>query len=105
LGYFAATLRTALGDFDFGASYYLPVNDNILYFIIWLLVVIVTCIIFLNFIIAEASASYQNVKDNLDALKNYELANLVSEAETMMPDHRKNPSLFPKFIIVRKEDN
>ena len=56
-------------------------EENSLYFFIWFLVVVITCIIFLNFIIAEASASYQNVKDNLEALINKERASLVSEAE------------------------
>jgi hypothetical protein len=68
------------------------------------MVVIITCIIFLNFIIAEASASYENVKENLDALKNKEKAALIAEAEMMMPDNRKNPSTFPPFIVIRFED-
>jgi hypothetical protein len=100
-----SALRAAIGDFDFSASYYLQVNENIMYFVIWLMIVIITCIIFLNFIIAEASASYESVKENLVALINKEKASLVSEAERMMPDSVKNPSLFPKYIIIRKEDN
>ena len=81
LGSFASSLRTSIGDFDFDAAYYLTNEENSLYFFIWFLVVVITCIIFLNFIIAEASASYQNVKDNLEALINKERASLVSEAE------------------------
>ena len=57
-GSLATTLRTSLGDFDFEASIHLEENENHLYWAIWLLVVIMTCIVFLNFIIAEASASY-----------------------------------------------
>ena len=53
-----STLRTAIGDFDFTAAYYLTKSENWMYFIIWFMVVVITCIIFLNFIIAEASASY-----------------------------------------------
>jgi len=67
-GSFASTLRVSLGDFDFEASTRLYEKENILYWVIWLLVVIMTCIVFLNFIIAEASASYQSVKDRLDAM-------------------------------------
>ena len=52
------TLRTGIGDFDFGASYYLNKDENWTFFIIWFITVVVLCIIFLNFIIAEASASY-----------------------------------------------
>lgn len=80
------TLRTGIGDFDFGASYFLKKNENWTFFITWFVTVVVLCIIFLNFIIAEASASYANVMENLDALKNKAKALLISEAETMIPD-------------------
>ena len=74
-----------MGDFDFDPSLYLSPQENILYWFIWLCVVIMTCIIFLNFIIAEASNSYQNVKDNLTALVNKERASLIAEAESQIP--------------------
>lgn len=95
------TLRTGIGDFDFGAAYFLKKNENWTFFILWFLVVVILCIIFLNFIIAEASASYADVMDNLDALKNKEKASLISEAETMIPDKFKNPIFLPKFIVIR----
>ena len=77
LGNIFYTLRTGIGDFDFGASYYLNKAENWTFFIIWFIVVVVLCIIFLNFIIAEASASYAKVVENLDALKNKEKASLI----------------------------
>lgn len=70
-----------MGDFDFGASYYLQTNENILYFIMWVIVVVLTCIIFLNFIIAEASNSYQKVVDDLEPLIYKSKATLIKEAE------------------------
>jgi len=84
-GTLIGTLRIAMGDFDFDPSLYLSPQENILYWFIWLCVVIMTCIIFLNFIIAEASNSYQNVKDNLTALVNKERASLIAEAESQIP--------------------
>lgn len=93
-----------MGDFDFGASYYLTQEENILYFIMWVVVVILTCIIFLNFIIAEASASYQKVVDDLEPLIYQSKAHLIKEAEQIMPDRFKNEDLFPRFIIIRSVD-
>ena len=104
LGFFLSTLRIAIGDFDFGASYYLTVSENWLYWITWFQVVVITCIIFLNFIIAEASASYQDVKDNLIPLINKSKASLIQEAEQMIPDKYKNDNLFPKYVIIRNVD-
>ena len=57
-----------MGDFDFDASTYLTQQENTIYWIIWLLVVVLTCIVFLNFIIAEVSNSYQAVKNQVDVL-------------------------------------
>lgn len=101
LGYLASTMRVSLGDFDFDASVYLTKPESWLYWGIWFLTVVIQCIIFLNFIIAEASNSYAVVKENLDQLINKEKSTLVCEAEKMMPDRVKNHNLFPKYIIIR----
>ena len=76
-----STLRISMGDFDFGAANYLPPAENRIYWGIWLMVVVMTCIIFLNFIIAEASASYEKVKENLVSQINKEKSTMVGEAE------------------------
>lgn len=104
MGFIATTLRVSIGDFDFGASIFLDQRESWMFWVIWFLVVVIQCIIFLNFIIAEASNSYTVVKENLDQLINKERANLVSEAERMMPDSIKNQSLFPKYVVIRQVD-
>ena len=58
LGNIVSTFRMSLGDFDFDAATELLPHMNIIFWLIWFLIVVVTNIIFLNFIIAEASASY-----------------------------------------------
>jgi len=103
-GYIFSTLRVSIGDFDFGGANYLSPEENMLYWFIWLIVVIVTCIIFLNFIIAEASASYEKVKENLDAMINKEKASLIAEAETMFFSSKKDNLKFPKYIVIRKAE-
>ena len=63
IGQFLWTFRTSLGDFHMIlASGKLNSIDNKLFWIAWIMTVIVTCIIFLNFVICEASASYNIVK-------------------------------------------
>ena len=73
--------------------------------VIWLLCVIMTCIIFLNFIIAEASSSYQSVKEMLTAMINKERASLIVEAEDIMFERNKNDKTMPKYIIIRQIEN
>jgi hypothetical protein len=42
-------------------------------------------LIFLNFIIAEVSATYERVKDQIEALIYKERASLIAEAEDIIP--------------------
>jgi multisubunit Na+/H+ antiporter MnhE subunit len=90
-----------LGDFDFDAANFLTPAENHLYWAIWLMIVLLTCIVFLNFIIAEASASYEVVKKSLEAMIYKEKTSLVTEAELMYFKSWKNKSNFPKYIIIR----
>lgn len=71
------TIRISMGDYEFDGANYLEDTENIIYWVIWLVMVVVTCIIFLNFVIAEASASYEKVKGNLDAQILKERASLI----------------------------
>lgn len=54
-----STIRLSMGDFGaIDAAQYLSKEDIWIFWIIWFINVIVTCVIFLNFIVAEASESY-----------------------------------------------
>jgi hypothetical protein len=104
VGNIMSTFRMSLGDFDFDASKELLPHINIIFWVIWLLIVVVTNIIFLNFIIAEASESYAKVNDKLDEMILKERTDLISGSEDMSPDFVKNKNLFPKYIIIRSID-
>jgi hypothetical protein len=61
------TFRMALGDYtSVSTAIYMEDSDNFCFWIIWLAIVIITCVIFLNFIIAEACHSYEEVSENLE---------------------------------------
>ena len=102
------TLRLSLG--DFGPEFFLIANDpavygeeHILFWIVWVIMVLFSALIFLNFIIAEVSSSYEKVKENIDALIYKERAALINEAEDIMSDTAKaNNKKFPKYIIIRQ---
>ena len=97
-----STLRISMGDFDFGAANFLTPAENAIYWAVWLMVVCMTCIIFLNFIIAEASASYEKIKVNLKSEINKEKSSMVGEAEGQLPMRFKTDLLFPKYVVVRE---
>jgi len=64
-------------------------DEQIVFWVLWLLVFLGGCLIFLNFIIAEVSASYEKVKEDIDALTYKERAKMVREAEDFVSDARK----------------
>ena len=61
-------------------------------------------LIFLNFIIAEVSNSYQKVRDRIDEEVQKERANLINEVETLYTEKYKKsrPDIFPKYTIIRE---
>jgi hypothetical protein len=92
-----------MGDFGcIAASDYLTPAENWLFWVIWLITAIMTCIIFLNFIVAEASASYSEVSEQLEEYIQQQRADLVAEAESLSPDSWKTESRYPRFIAIRK---
>ena len=59
-------LRFSLGDFDFGPTNHLNRFERTVFWIVWVIIVLMTCIVFLNFIIAEVSESYQKVNSKVN---------------------------------------
>ena len=104
-GSFFTVLRTSLGDFDFGASEFLTDEEDLMFWMIWFLIVIMTCIVFLNFIIAEASASYEKIKNRLDAEIYKAKTDMICESEIMTFKRSKTQDMLPKYIIIRNIDS
>ena len=106
MGNVMTTLRLSLGDFDFGVleGDTLNVKQHWLFWIIWVIMVIFSALIFLNFIIAEVSNSYQRIKEQIDSLIYKERAELIEEAEDIMSSRTKknDKTKFPKYIVVRE---
>ena len=72
----------SIGDYaNLPAAGSLSYTSNIVYWFIWLITVIVTCVIFLNFIVAEASNSYNEVSEYLEEFIQKQKADLTQEAE------------------------
>jgi len=101
IGNFLNTLRISLGDFDFEASILLSKEKNWLFWYVWFISVLFTCLIFLNYVIAEASACYNEVKDKLGAYIQNEKVDLIDEVERMIPNILRNQNNFPKYIVTR----
>jgi len=58
-------------------------EENALWWLVWVITVLMTNMIFLNFIIAEASASYEKVISRIHSMQNKERAMMISDAEIL----------------------
>jgi hypothetical protein len=96
-------IKLSVGDFGvIGKSMYTSdAETNWLFWFSWFVIALIACIIFLNFIIAEASASYEKVSNNIEETIKKAKAVLISEAEMMRPFVFKSNLKFPKYIITR----
>jgi len=84
--YWFSTFNVSLGNFDFDPPTALNgKSENIMYWFLWSITLITTNIVFLNFIIAEASESYAKVKETLHESKAKEKADMINESEFMLP--------------------
>ena len=103
IGDFMWTLRLSIGDgAAIEASKKLSPADNRVFWVLWFIVTIVTCVVFLNFIVAEASASYTKVVETLEQVIWQEKASLIVESEEMANEQKKTPEQYPKYIICRQ---
>jgi len=105
LGKFAgnllSVLRMSMGDNDFSAVALFDEERAIVFWVVWALIAYLTSIIFFNFVVAEASASYERVCDNLDEVLILEKAQLINESEEMTGKYGDQKKKFPRYLIVR----
>lgn len=101
MGNMLYVFRTSVGDFDFESSTHLSREENMLFFASWLIVTILSMIVFLNFIISEIGGIYNTVYEKKDKLVQKEKANLILESELLMPDSWIDDKKFPKILIKR----
>ena len=67
VGNFYSTLRLSVGDYSYiGGAPYLETVENVCFWVMFIICVFVTTIIFLNFIVAEASNSYNGVSEKME---------------------------------------
>lgn len=69
MGEFMWTFRISMGDFSaISATKGLSPIETRIFWVIWFITALMTCIIFLNFVVAEAMCSYEKVKEYLDSV-------------------------------------
>ncbi|CDW85239.1 wd-40 repeat protein [Stylonychia lemnae] len=106
LAYFLMAFRISSGDFQLDD--YHTQEDGLVIFtwIIWLIAVMTLNIVFMNFIIAVISESYERVMQKLVAESYKVKANMIVEREQLFNEvELKSKVNFPNFIVLRRPLN
>lgn len=103
ISYYVMIFRTSIGDYNLD-NYSKKSTYHELAWILWLLVMIVGNMIFMNFIIAVVNESYENCMSKMVAQSYKVKVDLIVERESIMKPSvfKKNKDWFPNFLIVRR---
>ena len=100
------TLRISIGDNSaIGPATLFDPVENIIFWFVFFITVFASNIVFLNFIVAEASNTYAVVTETLEATIWMERSSLIAEAEDMTWEKYKDTNKFPKYLIVREVES
>ncbi|CDW88576.1 UNKNOWN [Stylonychia lemnae] len=106
LAYFLMAFRISSGDFQLDDFHSQENGLVILTWLIWLIAVMTLYIVFMNFIIAVISESYERVMQKLVAESYRVKANMIVERERFFTkDDLENTKYFPSYIVVRRPLN
>ena len=96
--------RVSMGDFAVldSVKYMNKQEEVIVFWILWFLMVLTLAVVFLNFVVAEASETYNQVSESIVEFIYQQKADLIADAESIMPNRLKYVDHFPQFIIKRK---
>ncbi len=102
-GYFMMSYRLSSGDFEIENYSSQRASLIIFTWIVWIVGVLVLNVIFMNFIIAVISESYEKVMQKLVAQSFIVKAEMIVERELHMAEEDlRDPINFPKFLVLRK---
>lgn len=97
-------MRQAVGDYDTLKMIEGSKDFKILAWFFWFLILIIGNIVFMNFIIAVVSESYESCMEKKIQLIYRAKLEMISECEDLMPEWVfSNKNWFPRFIVIRRE--
>ena len=97
-------LRQAIGDYDTSSIIEGTRDFKILAWLLWFIILVIGNIVFMNFIIAVVSESYESCMEKKLLLIYKAKLEMITECEDLMPEWLfKKQNWFPRFIIIRRE--
>ena len=102
--FFMIAFRTSVGDYsfeDFPTAEYYEIG-----LVVWIFIMIVGNIVFMNFIIAVVNQSYEQCMLKMIVLQFKVKVDMIVERESMMKSNElERIEWFPNFIVLRRKAN
>jgi len=100
--YFIMAFRTSIGDYNL-SDYTGSGSFKVINWIVWLAVMLIGNVIFMNFIIAVVNESYEKCMSKVMAESFKVKVDMILERESLMSqDDFSNPAWYPRFLITRR---
>jgi hypothetical protein len=97
-------LRQSIGDYDTTSIVEGTRDFKILAWLLWFLILLIGNVVFMNFIIAVVSESYESCMEKKVRLIYRAKLEMITECEDLMPERLfKKENWFPRFIIITRE--
>lgn len=95
-------LRTCFGDNDMDA-YAINTDNKSMTWAVWLFIIVVGNVVFMNFIIAVVNESYANCMSKMEAQGFKVKIDMIIEREAHISESRlRDPNSFPNYLLLRK---
>jgi hypothetical protein len=103
IAFYVLALRQSIGDYD-TSTLIEGSNEDFknLVWILWFFIMIVGNIVFMNFIIAVVSESYENCMERMVQSIQSAKLEMIEECENLLPQRFFTEDNFPKYILVRR---
>ena len=85
-----------------GSLNFLPSPINELFLAFWIICILISTIIFINFVITKATFAYIKVSERMNELTYLNKAHMIAEADDVKFIWMKNEHNYPKYFVVRK---
>ena len=101
--YVIMAFRTSLGDFEIEDYKSDEIEMKELVWVVWLMLMIIGNVIFMNFIVAVVSESYEKCMQTQKAQQYRLKCELIVERESIMSeDHLNKKRYFPNYLVLRQ---
>ena len=94
--------RISIGDLSLTtAVFYLTEGEEMIFWVIFVLAIMINLVILLNFLVSKAMVSHADASAVLEQVTHQQKTDLVDEASVMLFDRMKTQEMYPKYIILR----